>query len=157
MTRVSSTTLHPRCFLSELSLLRSSDVQGGKEVRDPDVVEREILDIKQNKLKPLEVELEEGYAMKKLNISLLDTATNNYIATTVGTHGLVQAPLKHVLSIDLSNRFLRERIGLEGFGDRDADVGKLLDMLARCMGREGMNALTGLNIATPGATGSFVR
>ena len=34
---------------------------------------------------------------------------------------------------------------------------KRLDMLARCMDREGMNALTGLNIATPGATGSFVR
>ena len=143
--------------MSELSLLRSSDVQGGKEVRDPGVVEREIADIKQNKLKPLEVELEKGYALKKSNIDPLETATNDYIATTVGTYGLVQAPLKHVLSIDLSNRFLREQIGLEGFGDRDADVGKLLDVLARCMGREGMNALTGLNIATPGATGSFVR
>ena len=36
-------------------------------------------------------------------------------------------------------------------------VGNLLDVLAHCMDREGMDALTGVNIATPGATGSFVR
>ena len=137
-------------FVNRHMILCIADAERG-------VVEREIADIKQNKLKPLEVELEKGYALKKSNIDSLETATNNYIATIVGTHGLVQAPLKNVLFIDLSDLFLREQLGLEGFVGRDADVGTLLDVLARCMDREGMDALTGLNIATPGATGSFVR
>ena len=128
------------------------------------MIEQEIAEIKKrskDELKPLEVELKLSYAQDKLrvksHIDTLETATNNYIATTVGTHGLVQAPLKHVIAIDLSDRFLRERIGLEGCDDRNANVGNLLDVLARCMDPEGMDALTGLNIATPGATGSFVR
>ena len=126
------------------------------------MIAKEIADITKEfdgKVKPKQDELKRSYELEKARdksgIDTLERVTIEYIATIVGTFGLIRKPLRGIISIDLSDHLLRERIGVEGCGAGDADVGKLLDVLANCMGHEGMGALTSLNLATPGASGSF--
>ena len=94
-------------------------------------------------------------ARDKSGIDTLERVTIEYIAMIVSTFELIHKPLRGIISIDLSDHLLRERIGVEGCGAGDADVAKLLNVLANCIGREGMGALTSLNLKTPGASGSF--
>ena len=126
-------------------------------MRDIIEIKRDIAECEYNTLKPLKEELKQALRQVQPRTDELETATVDYIAKTVGTFGLVHIPLRGIISIDLSGHFLRERIGVEGCGARDADVAKLLNVLADCMGREGMGALTSLNLASPGASGSFDR
>ena len=143
--------------LSSESVPPSLHAQDGEDVRDSVVIEQEIADINKNKLKPLQDELRQSYeqekARDKSGIDTLERVTIEYIAMIVGTFELIHNPLRGIISIDLSGHFLRERIGVEGCGAGDADVGKLLNVLANCMGHEGMGALTSLNLKTPGASG----
>ena len=70
---------------------------------------------------------------------------------------IIMAPLKGINMIDLSDRFLREKISIEGYGDNSAGVGALLDVLAACLLQEGgMDTMTSFNLETPGAAGLFI-
>ena len=143
---------------------KASYVQHGNSAQSRGELEKEIADKTkkfygeinplQDKLKQLD---EQEKARDKSGIDTLERVTIEYIAMIVGTFELIHNPLRGIISIDLSDHLLRERIGVEGCGAGDADVGKLLNVLANCMGHEGMDALTSLNLATPGASGSFDR